>query len=409
MWEMLSALLLMGGQILTIDYVPQNLIAFLYRPHLTLQNGKSLPEIDNLVTSLDKQGQSKTKQGIFIQSQNGELLGEYQAQIPLPAASLTKIATSLVALHRWGLYHRFRTRFTTNGQIRDGVLEGDLIVIGGGDPLFVWEDAIVVGNRLQGLGIKKITGKIIVNSQFAMNYEQDTKKSTELLTIALDRARWNQEVLAQFNNLPSNTPKPKITIEGKTRNFAVTATTNLLDHDSLPLWQIIKSMNVYSNNPMAEMLANQLGGPQALTRKAIELSGVSDQEIQLINGSGLGKANQISPRAVVAMLIAMQNLVQNSGFTIADLMPVAGCKCGTVAFRDLPQGAVVKTGTLDDVSSLAGIIQTKDKGVVWFAILNQGAGDLGIYHQAQFGLLTELHRRWQFQSFYRERPWQRAW
>jgi D-alanyl-D-alanine carboxypeptidase/D-alanyl-D-alanine-endopeptidase (penicillin-binding protein 4) len=158
---------------------------------------------------------------------------------------------------------------------------------------------------------------------------------------------------------------------------------------------------------MAEMLADQLGGAQVVRLTAVELTGVAPNEIQLVNGSGLGKANQISPRAVVAMLIALQNLSQNYGFTIADLMPVAGCGCGTVAFRDLPQGAVVKTGTLNDVSSLAGIIQTKDKGVVWFAILNQGAGDLAIYHKAQLELLQNLHNRWHFQSFYHERSWQR--
>jgi D-alanyl-D-alanine carboxypeptidase/D-alanyl-D-alanine-endopeptidase (penicillin-binding protein 4) len=121
----------------------------------------------------------------------------------------------------------------------------------------------------------------------------------------------------------------------------------------------------------------------------------------------LGKANQISPRAVVAMMIRLQNMVQDMGFSIADLLPVAGCKCGTIVYRELPKGAIVKTGTLDDVSSLAGVIQTKEKGIVWFAILNQGRGDLSIFHRVQDDLLNSLDKEWQGNYFYFERSWER--
>ena len=49
-------------------------------------------------------------------------------------ASNTKLLTTAAALWRFGPEHKFRTALITNGKIADGVLDGDLVVVGGGDP-----------------------------------------------------------------------------------------------------------------------------------------------------------------------------------------------------------------------------------------------------------------------------------
>jgi D-alanyl-D-alanine carboxypeptidase/D-alanyl-D-alanine-endopeptidase (penicillin-binding protein 4) len=118
-------------------------------------------------------------------------------------------------------------------------------------------------------------------------------------------------------------------------------------------------------------------------------------EIKLINGSGLGQANQISPRATVAVLMALSDRAQLEGLTLADLFPSSTCNCGTIEGRSLmPKGAIVKTGTLSDVSALAGIVQTEKYGAVWFAIVNRGEGDIDIFHRSQDRLLQALVSRW---------------
>ncbi len=124
---------------------------------------------------LSAQGYPAQAQGIWIQSGN-TLLANHQGTTPLSAASLTKVATSLAALQTFGVDHRFETLFATTGSIENGVVKGDLIVQGNDDPFFVWEEAIAVGNMLNQLGIKKVTGNLIIVGRFLINYDFDTTK-----------------------------------------------------------------------------------------------------------------------------------------------------------------------------------------------------------------------------------------
>ena len=157
----------------------------------------------------------------------------------------------------------------------------------------------------------------------------------------------------------------------------------LIRHQSMPLTTILKSMNIYSNNAMSEMLANSLGGAQTVAQKASEAAKVPIAEIQIDRGSGLGIENRISPRAIVAMLMSIQSYLQQHQMEIADLFPIAGRDGGTLEGRHTPEFAVVKTGTLNEVSAFAGVLPTHDRGLVWFAIINLGAGDIGNFHDQQ--------------------------
>ncbi len=408
MWELWTAFFISSAnQILaSTSFQLDQLIPIFYRPTLAPISFSTDNKVTaNLLDYLQKMGYPPTQQGVWVQTQNGELLAQHQATKPIPAASLTKIATTLVAIDHWGLNHRFFTKFLTNGSVKGNTLEGDLIIQGGGDPLFVWEDAIAIGNKLNQMGIKQIRGKLIIQGKFAMNFEEDPNKVSKLFQEAINSNAWGNEPATQYSTLPAGTPKPNVVFlnQGISNNLPP---QELISYPSLSLWVILKRMNVYSNNIIADMLAQQLGGGQKLAERSAALSNVPLEEISLINGSGLKKANQISPRAVVAMLIALQNMIQNQGFTVADLFPIGRCNCGTIAYRELPQGSILKTGTLDDVSSLAGVIQTREKGIIWFAILNQGAGDIEIFHKVQDDLVNDLQNRWGSANFYREKAWE---
>jgi D-alanyl-D-alanine carboxypeptidase/D-alanyl-D-alanine-endopeptidase (penicillin-binding protein 4) len=123
------------------------------------------------------------------------------------------------------------------------------------------------------------------------------------------------------------------------------------------------------------------------------ITGVPQAEILLSNGSGLGVENQISPRAVCTMFATLQRYLQANSLTLADLFPVSGRDKGTIEDRSIPKAAVVKTGTLNDVSTLAGVVPTRDRGLVWFAILNRG-NDLDGLRAQQDSLLQALVRQW---------------
>jgi D-alanyl-D-alanine carboxypeptidase/D-alanyl-D-alanine-endopeptidase (penicillin-binding protein 4) len=94
------------------------------------------------------------------------------------------------------------------------------------------------------------------------------------------------------------------------------------------------------------------------------------------------------------MLMAVQRFLQPHKLDVADIFPVAGRdKRGTMQARNLPIGSAIKTGTLRDVSALAGVMPTRDRGEVWFAIINRG-GDVEGFRKQQDELLGHLSKQW---------------
>ncbi|MGP0127923.1 MAG: D-alanyl-D-alanine carboxypeptidase [cyanobacterium endosymbiont of Rhopalodia musculus] len=319
-------------------------------------------------------GFSLDRQGVWIQS-DWAYLGQNQSNIPLSAASLTKIATSIAALETWETDHRFETLIYTVGSLKNGVLTGDLVIQGGGDPLFVWEEAITLGNHLNKLGIRQVIGNLIIVNNFSMNFKSDPQTSGELLKVGLDKSRWRRIVEQQYQNFLPNTPRPQVAITGKVQvqSNLPKGSQLLIRHQSLTLAELLKQMNLHSNNAMAESLAQSLGGAKIVAQKAARAAHVPLEEIQLINGSGLGLENRISPQASVAMLIGIQKKLKGNSINVTDIFPMAGRDTtGTVKWRNLPYGVAVKTGTLAQVSALAGVIPTKERGQVWFSIINHG-------------------------------------
>lgn len=334
-------------------------------------------------------------QGVWIQS-GLTVLANHQGKIPLPAASLTKIATTLAALDKWGPAHQFETLVSATGPVNNGVLQGDLIITGGGDPFFVWEEAIAIGNSLNQLGIRRVTGNLVISGNFYMNYEVNPITSGQLLLQALNSSIWSPEIVGQYSAMPPKTPKPQVVIGGQVQvaTVPIPKKFSLLRHHSLPLAQILKEMNIYSNNEMAEILTISLGGPQQRSQLAAQFAGVPLDEVQLVNGSGLGVENRISPRAVCTMLMAVDRFLQPHQLSVEDIFPVAGREHrGTMQARKLPLGTAIKTGTLNNVSALAGKMPTRDRGLVWFAIINRG-DDVEGFRVQQDELLGRLSQQW---------------
>lgn len=353
-------------------------------------------KVEQYLKELSKKGPS-AGQGIWIQS-GPLLLANNQGMVPLPAASLTKIATSLAALSTWEPQHEFETVISATGPIKDGVLWGDLVVTGNGDPLFVWEEAIGVANALNRMGIKRVSGNLVVQGNFFMNYQSDPALAGQMFKQALTGVGLPRGVAARRS--APKALKPQVAIAGNVLVFqggkagVKPRGVLLLRHRSLTLAQILKQMNVYSNNPMSEMLAQLLGGGPAVAKIAAAKAGVPQQEILLINGSGLGVENRISPRAACAMLVSLQRKLQPHGLTIGDLFPVAGHdRNGTMIGRNMPFATAIKTGTLRDVSALAGVLPTRDRGLVWFAIINRG-NDVWGFRSEQDRFLQILQEQW---------------
>lgn len=92
---------------------------------------------------------------------SGRVLAGREADTPLPPASVAKAITALYALEKLGPEFRFQTRVMRVGEVVNGRLEGDLILVGGGDPNFDTDQMGDLVAALAGKGIKEITGRFI--------------------------------------------------------------------------------------------------------------------------------------------------------------------------------------------------------------------------------------------------------
>lgn len=92
----------------------------------------------------------------------GEMLEVFQPLHPLPPASVAKAVTTAYGLDRLGPGYRFRTRLVTDGTLSDGRIEGDLWLVGGGDPLLDTDVLDAMVRALDELGVRQVTGSFRV-------------------------------------------------------------------------------------------------------------------------------------------------------------------------------------------------------------------------------------------------------
>jgi serine-type D-Ala-D-Ala carboxypeptidase/endopeptidase (penicillin-binding protein 4) len=398
-----------NAQILKAPYDPVPLVStWQGLPLLSPPQAAEAPvkkSIEQYLQTLQTMGLDPQKQGVWLQTDSVNLIN-HQGQIPLPAASLTKAATTLAALKTWGINKRFDTSVGITGQVRQGILAGDLVIQGGGDPLFVWEDAQALASTLNQMGIQQVNGNLVIIGNFAMNYQKDPQKAGELLKQGLSGAVLSQNLLKEqlkdVNVIKvqsaklSNLGKFQVKVIGQVvlADRLPPQAGAIIRHHSLPLLDILREMNIYSNNEIAQMLADGVGGHNAVMQLAAQSAGFNPTEIQLTNGSGLGMTNQIAPHAVTQIFRTIHGLVQPQGLTAADLFPSAGLDAkGSMLDRHLPLGTAIKTGTLNEVSALTGALPTRDRGLVWFTIINRGT-QIAELRQQQDKLLQTLLGHW---------------
>ncbi|WP_417838387.1 D-alanyl-D-alanine carboxypeptidase/D-alanyl-D-alanine-endopeptidase [Tritonibacter scottomollicae] len=93
---------------------------------------------------------------------SGQLLESVNADAPLPPASVAKVVTALYAMDTLGAGYRFRTRLVATGPVQNGVLKGDLVLVGGGDPTLSTDGLGELAAALKAKGIQRVTGRFLV-------------------------------------------------------------------------------------------------------------------------------------------------------------------------------------------------------------------------------------------------------
>ncbi|MFI7129147.1 D-alanyl-D-alanine carboxypeptidase/D-alanyl-D-alanine-endopeptidase [Nonomuraea sp. NPDC050153] len=348
---------------------------------------------------------------VVLDAATGERIFAANADTPIVPASTTKIVTCSAALASLGPDARLSTR------VVQGAKPGTAVLVGGGDPMLAGPSAkptypkqaslatlaARTAATLKAQNVRKITlsydTSLFVGSAIAPGWKPNYVPDGEVAPVyalTIDEGRQNPRFhQPRVSNPPQYAAdafarlltKQGITVSRSVRAGKAPASAPELGRvDSAPIYSLVEHALTRSDNDMAEALARQVavkeglqasfeGGAKAVVAVLQRLGAA--QGISLSDGSGLSTRNRISPSAL-AKLIAMSGSASQPGLhAVASGMPIAGFS-GTLGngrrFTSSDSRGEVglvraKTGTLNNVNTLAGMATTKDGRLVTFAFM----------------------------------------
>lgn len=311
------------------------------------------------------------------------LLFAHNARQRMRPASTEKILTAITALEELGADYKFFTKLYIDGEIRGGVLHGDVYVKGGFDPTFGRTDLQGFVEALASRNIKSVKGALCADVsmkdtlKWGMGWcwDDDNPDLTPLLLGGKD------VFLTRFEQAL----KKKGIHIGVLKKAECPSDAVLLKSISTPIDKVLDRMMKESDNLYAEAvfytLAAKDGKPYASRKEAmysiekmIGFLGFEPAKYRVADGSGLSLYNYLTPELETALLryaFSRQEIFTS----FYESLPIAGVD-GTLKKRMIDTPAFnnvrAKTGTLTGVYSLAGYATAANGHQLAFCIINQG-------------------------------------
>lgn len=360
---------------------------------------------------------------VLVLDEKGEALVSQNAEQPFVPASVAKIATAWLAMEVLGSDHRFQTQFYLDEK-------RVLYVRGGGDPFLISEELALLAPKLLAVAQAKPFRGIVLdtsyypdnlripgiedtdeaydalNSALAVNFNtiyavrkgktiSSAEKQTPITPLAISQFRargpkgrarislaqedpqvsalYAGELIAAFIRKAGGEVEGDVSIG----SVPLGLTPVYVHRQSRALPEILAAMLLGSNNYITnqvflEIGAHRLGGPVSLTKSLQVTRDILAKHklvdaIHLVEGSGISRDNRFTAAGLAKMLHLFAPHAK--------------------LLRKTKAGSRYKTGTLSDVSSLAGYAQTSEHGLVRFIIsLRGGTGKL------RFRLLRAIER-----------------
>ncbi len=118
--------------------------------------------IGDIIHDGNLQGQTTA---ILFDLKTNKILESYNKDLKLPLASVTKAVTAVYGIETVGEEYSFSTKLFFDGKIRQGMLEGDLYLVGGSDPSLSTNDLYKFVEAFNKKGIKRISGDFFYYSE----------------------------------------------------------------------------------------------------------------------------------------------------------------------------------------------------------------------------------------------------
>jgi D-alanyl-D-alanine carboxypeptidase/D-alanyl-D-alanine-endopeptidase (penicillin-binding protein 4) len=415
---------------------------------------------------------------LVVDGETGDTLYAREPHVPLAPASNLKVLTTAAALHLLGPEFRWMTWVTTDAPVVNGVVQGDVILYGTGDPFLRPSrretgalDALAAALRERG--IHRVEGRVLGDATYFSGPDRldawDPRDLNDWFAAASPALSYNGNVVQlrveastagarpEVHSDPAHggvlvdnqalttagrpsgrlhmlrdAPTDPIRVVGEIqrggrdvyrsmtvqdpvlftahgfdraladagidvagapgtirdsgrsplageRVFTAGDHRVLASHRSPPLLEALSIVNLESHNLFADLVLRTLGrveagegsyaaGAAVVERFMVDEVGVAADEVDLIDGSGLAADNRASPGALVAVL--RHALSSGYGDALLQTLPEAGTRqlrrmARTAAARNLR----AKTGTIEGVSALSGLVRTADDRPAVFSII----------------------------------------
>jgi D-alanyl-D-alanine carboxypeptidase/D-alanyl-D-alanine-endopeptidase (penicillin-binding protein 4) len=303
---------------------------------------------------------------------------------PRAPASNEKLLLSMVSLDTFGVDHRILTRAAA-ASFEDGVVDGDLWLLGRGDPLIDPDALGALAAELVDAGLVRVKGRVLGSTTF---FERDWDAVGWHDTAHIDVNRPtaltfegngdpNPELEAA-RSLTKQLEKRGVRVAGKPGSGASPGhLDDLATIESSPLPVLLTKVLRPSWNFGAEVLGKALGAeargtPGTIAKGAATIQAwVRDHgaDFTLYDNSGLSYANRVTASGIVHLLAQAEEA--DWGETLRKALPTGGQ--GTLEDRLHGVQVRAKTGTLTEISALSGwVFSTHRDAWIEFSILSSG-------------------------------------
>lgn len=331
-----------------------------------------------------------TFSGAYVRDlDTGQSIFARNADTARSPASVEKLYTTSTALLKLGPDATLPTVAVTSAAVdAGGVLRGDLVLKGGGDPTLDRARIGQLAAAVQAAGVSRVAGSVLGDeSRFDLlrgsydtggSYDGDMGGVLGALTVGRGFSTNLHPGLGAAKDLVRALRADGVKVDGATGIGTATPDAHPVAQTLSPaIRDLIAMTNVPSDNFYAETLVKDLGASfggagttaagTAVVRAQLAAVGVHPR---IVDGSGLSRADRTTPRQVVRLLERMHT--QELGPDFEASLPTAG-RTGTLKrrMRGTPaqDNCRAKTGTLIGVSALAGVCATASGHTLAFAML----------------------------------------